>query len=78
MSDGNMKLYSYFITILEFVHIVFSIRISFINLLHKYTPKSRITKDKFNRKQIQKVIPDSGTEAGGMYFSFLHNKGQTT
>lgn len=54
MSDGDMKLYSYFITILEFVHNVFSILISFIILLHKYTPKSRITKDKFNIKQIQK------------------------
>ena len=54
LCDGDMKLYSYFITILEFVHIVLSICISFINLLHKYTPKSIITKDKFNIKQTSK------------------------
>lgn len=39
MCDGDMKLYSYFITILEFVHVVLSICFSFTNLLHKYTPK---------------------------------------
>lgn len=51
MCYGEMKLYSYFITILEFVHIVLPVNISFINLLHKYTPKSRIIKDKFNIKK---------------------------
>lgn len=60
-----MKSYSYFITILELY--ILPICISFINLLYKYTPKSRITKDKFKIKQIQKqVIPDAGTKAQGM------------
>lgn len=47
-----MKSYSCFITILELL--ILPICTLFINLLYKYTPKSRITKDKFKIKPTEK------------------------